>query len=79
MTNDFATRHHDTLSPDTAFVVHVAAGTDAAAGLVCGRIEHVVSGTSSRFTSTTELLEFIGRVLARSPQAKRNCDQGGSK
>ena len=55
-----------TLRPDHAFVVEFRGG--AAVGhddLLCGRVEHVVSGKAARFESAGELLDFVRLVLRR--------------
>ncbi|HYD46959.1 MAG TPA: hypothetical protein VEB21_01360 [Terriglobales bacterium] len=44
------------LDARNAFVVHV---TDADAGGLNGRVEHIPSGRSLRFSSTAELAEFM--------------------
>ena len=53
------------LSPDGAFVVQFATGTDLAAGPVSVRVEHVQSGRAAQFGSLDELLRFVGTILAR--------------
>lgn len=52
------------LSPYRAFVVQFQAETKAARQRYAGRVEHVVSGQATHFTSLKELLAFIGQVLA---------------
>ena len=52
------------LSPHRAFVVQFRAETDVEQGRWTGRVEHVVSGQSTRFASLEELLAFITQVLA---------------
>jgi hypothetical protein len=47
-----------------AFVVQFRDDTDVAAERLVGRVEHVVSGRATHFSSLEELLTFIGRVLA---------------
>jgi hypothetical protein len=37
--------------------------TDIAMGCCMGRVEHVVSGSATHFSSLQELLAFIGRLL----------------
>lgn len=44
---------------ERAFVIQFRAETDRA-----GRVEHVVSGRSTRFHSAEDLLAFIARVLS---------------
>lgn len=53
------------LSPDAAFVVHLLPEVgDSPASGVSGRVEHVATGKALRFGSSTELLEFMHRVVA---------------
>jgi hypothetical protein len=52
------------LSVHRAFVVQFQAETNVTQGRISGRIEHVVSGQTTRFQSLADLLAFIGRVLA---------------
>jgi hypothetical protein len=61
------------LSPYRAFVVQFRAETDAGQGRYTGRVEHVVSGQSTRFASLEELLAFIAQVLTtvRAPPLRR--------
>jgi hypothetical protein len=47
------------LTPQRAFVVQFHIDTDLVAGRMVGRVEHVVSGQSGRFSSMASLLEFI--------------------
>jgi hypothetical protein len=51
------------LSPQRAFVVQFHAYTEFGAGQVSGRVEHVVSGQATAFSSLEALLAFMGRVL----------------
>jgi hypothetical protein len=51
------------LSPQGAFVVQLQADTEFGAGRVSGRIEHVVSGQATAFSSLEALLTFMDRVL----------------
>jgi len=51
------------LSPRWAFVVHFRLSTVIGTDIVSGRVEHVVSGRSTHFTSLEELLAFTARVL----------------
>jgi hypothetical protein len=51
------------LSPQRAFVVQFHADTELGAGRVSGRVEHVVSGQATAFSSLEALLAFMGRVL----------------
>jgi hypothetical protein len=43
--------------------------TDVEQSLFLGRVEHVVSGNATHFSSLPELLAFIGRVLAEQRHA----------
>jgi hypothetical protein len=52
------------LSRHRAFVIQFRAETDVTAGRFAGRVEHVVSGQATHFSSLEELLGFIARVLA---------------
>ena len=51
------------LSPQGAFVVQFHADTEFEVGQVSGRVEHVVSGQATAFSSLEALLAFMGRVL----------------
>lgn len=61
------------LSVHHAFVVHFRTSTDITQGQIAGRVEHVVSGQATHFTSLEELLAFIAQVLAtvRAPPRRR--------
>jgi hypothetical protein len=50
--------------PERAFVVQFSAAEESEKP-TRGRVEHVLSGRSSRFQSLDKLSEFIGEVLAR--------------
>ena len=52
------------LSPQRAFVVQFRGPVEAELGHFAGRVEHVVSGRSTRFYCPEELLAFIERVLS---------------
>ena len=52
------------LAVSWAFVVQFRDETDVEAGCFVGRVEHVVSGNATHFSSLQALLAFIGRVLA---------------
>jgi hypothetical protein len=52
------------LTPQRAFVVQFHIDTDLVAGRMVGRVEHVVSGQSGRFSSMASLLAFIEKVLS---------------
>lgn len=51
------------LVPQHAFVVQFTADTRIETGPVAGRVEHIVSRQSARFTSLETLLDFITRTL----------------
>jgi len=53
------------ISVDRAFVVQFAEETDTAVARFAGRVEHIASGEAGRFASLNELLDFVGRKLAR--------------
>ena len=55
------------LPTDRAFVVQLSAASDLQRRRLSGRIEHVVSGTSTHFRSLEQLLEFIGLLLRDGP------------
>lgn len=55
------------LPPQAAFLVQFQADTDVERQKVAGRVEHVVSGQSTYFTSLNELLAFIGSILKTIP------------
>ena len=48
-----------------AFVVKFFPDTNPDEGRLCGRIEHVASGQTTRFESQSELLLFLNSVLRR--------------
>ena len=59
------------LSPYWAFVVQLREGTALTPEALHGRIEHIVSGQATAFTSLEELRAFIVQVLAPgAPQPK---------
>jgi hypothetical protein len=60
------------LSSQAAFVVQFVAGSDLRSGAVGGRVEHVASGRTARFTSVDQLLQFLGDVLAQSSAEDTN-------
>ena len=61
-----------TLPVRRAFVVQLSAETEGEKGQWAGRVEHVVSGQATHFSSVEELLAFMTRVLhtvrAQSPE-----------
>jgi hypothetical protein len=72
---DGRTRHRSTattevpLPPERAFVVQLRPQTDPPGELFVGRIEHIASGTVSRFGSAAELTDFIARICDPSSQS----------
>lgn len=54
------------LPPHRAFVIQFRAETDAPAGRLAGRVEHVASGRAAHFRSLDELLAFLDQVLGDS-------------
>ena len=52
------------LTPGAAFVVQLGTDSDLATRRLRGRVEHVVSGRSDRFSSLDELIAFIADHLA---------------
>jgi len=65
------------LSPHRAFVVQFRAETDVAQGRVTGRVEHVMSGQATHFSSLEELLVFIAQVLTSVRAPPRRRPRGG--
>jgi hypothetical protein len=51
------------LPAERAFVVQLRGQSHPRADLFVGRVEHVASGDSERFSSAEELLAFITKVL----------------
>ena len=58
------------LSAHRAFVVHLDAGVRPGRRRFSGRVEHLSSGESIRFTSLKELLAFFTSVLDRAGGAR---------
>jgi hypothetical protein len=68
------------LRPEHAFVVQFSPATQADAGQMEGRVEHLVSRHATRFRSLEELLAFISRVLREVHDADsmaESCPLGG--
>lgn len=64
--------HGSTLSVHRAFVVHLGAGGGSKRRRYSGRVEHLSSGESTRFSSLQGLLAFFAAILdASSPAALR--------
>jgi hypothetical protein len=51
------------LPRDRVFVVELGSDADPSQGRLVGRVEHVDSGQSARFTTGEEMNEFFARVL----------------
>ena len=51
------------LAPHWAFVVQLRQGTALTPEALHGRVEHIVSGQATRFTSLEELRAFMAQVL----------------
>jgi hypothetical protein len=51
------------LLPHWAFVVQLREGTALTPEALHGRVEHIVSGQATHFSSVEDLLTFIVRVL----------------
>jgi hypothetical protein len=56
-------QEQETLSPQHAFVVQFRANAELARGHYYGRVEHVVSGHATTFTSSDELLAFMSQIV----------------
>lgn len=55
------------LAPERAFVVQLRSGPECGPVHMQGRVEHVASGRTLQFRTTTELLDFIVRALSPPP------------
>jgi hypothetical protein len=55
------------LSPSWAFVVQLREGTELTPDALRGRVEHILSGQATLFTSLEELRAFMAHVLASPP------------
>jgi hypothetical protein len=53
------------LTPDRAFVVQLRQSSALTLEALSGRIEHIVSGRATSFTSVGELLGFMEKTLSR--------------
>jgi hypothetical protein len=51
------------IGPSRSFVVQFGDATTPSAGVFVGRIEHIESGRSRRFTGFDELAAFVAEVL----------------
>ena len=61
------TQHAPSLPTNRAFDVQFGAEADVAREQVAGRVEHVVSGQATHFSSWQELHAFIAELLSRFP------------
>ena len=61
------------LSTDRAFVVHLAPAGGRGRRRFIGRVEHLSSGESVRFTSLEALLAFLAVDRADPPPAREQC------
>ena len=52
----------DPTSPERAFVVQIADAHSAAAGLISGRVEHMLSGECAYFETQHQLIDFVRRL-----------------
>lgn len=59
------------LLPQRAFVVHFRAATNIEAGMVTGRVEHVLSGRTAHFESLAHLLAFVHEILTAEAASER--------
>lgn len=55
---------------DHAFVLQLQEGEGRPGTCRAGRIEHLASGQAARFTTPTELWDFVDRVLTRAKSHK---------
>jgi hypothetical protein len=67
------------LSPYRAFVVQFQAKTNVARGRFAGRVEHIVSGQMTHFSSLEELLAFLGSVLIQVRRPSRQQPREGER
>lgn len=59
-------QHGSTLSVHRAFVVHFSTAAGHGRRRFAGRVEHLSSGQTIRFSSLKELLAFFSGILAAS-------------
>ena len=55
-----------------AFLVQYSRNADPTRGRLIGRVEHLKSGQSAKFTSEEEMTEFVVRIL-REAEQRREC------
>ena len=65
-----SSHHSSSFSVHHAFVVQFASPTTWDAGNPGGRIEHIVSGQSTRFQSLEALIAFVAQVLEACPASQ---------
>jgi hypothetical protein len=53
------------LSPHWAFVVQLREGTTLTPDALHGRVEHIATGRATTFTSLTEVVAFMARILTQ--------------
>jgi hypothetical protein len=58
-------QEHPSLPVRRAFVVQFRVEANSEQGGFTGRVEHVVSGQATRFSSVEELLAFFARILSQ--------------
>ena len=58
------------MPPDRAFVVQFRGGPKSGPAWFGGRVEHLLSGTSTEFATVQTLAEFFKRVLKQVPRAE---------
>ena len=58
------------LTAESAFVVHMASAATDTPEIFEGRIEHVISGRSTRFASMAELIGFMRQILRHGADAR---------
>ena len=56
-------REQPSLPARRAFVVQFRAGAELEQGSFTGRVEHVLSGQATKFSSVEELMAFFVRIL----------------
>lgn len=71
---DAAARKPKRLTVRRSFVVELYEDADVAAGRIAGRVEHVVSGRSARFSGTASLFAFMAKILEGPRRRRRRPD-----
>jgi hypothetical protein len=64
------------LSPHWAFVVQLREGSALTPEGIQGRVEHIVSGQATLFTSLEEVRAFMERALATQRREAHRADRG---